>query len=481
MARISPEDLRAGANTGGRTLTVYRVTPAVGLLALGLQLAFIVFTQSASADTARATSEAAARPAASSGSGLSANPQPAHFKALLREYVDDIEPAIQSEAFGAWDAVAQQEVADLKAAALQAFSQGQYTDAVVKLGALVALSRTALHAREAAFTTALSAARRQSDADNYEPALVQITEALRIRPDSAAAARLYAKIQTLPQVVAYLRAARTAVAENNPEAELRALEEVVKRDPERRGVRDRVTTLRSARQDERYRRAITRGLRAVEHGALDAARQHLTAAQRLFSGRAETALLAEQLRAAERHDQVERLLETARAAVASDDWEAALNAYRQAEQRAAGSAPAVQGRKTADHIVSLLKAVDAHLAAAHRLSSPHVAAHVRTLVDESLRVGHVSPKLVARTAELQQVLERYSRPIAVRVISDGKTRVSVRGVGRVGSVVSKVIHLKPGDYRFEGRRSGYRSKIVPVRISPLTADVQVAVVCDEPI
>ena len=481
MARVSQEDLRAGANTGGGTLTVCKVMPAIGLLALGLQFADIVFTQSAFADTDRATSKAATRPSASSGSGLNANPQHVNFKALLRRYVDDIEPAIQSEAFGTWDAAAQQEITDLKAAAMQAFSQGQYTDAAVKLEAVVEISCTAMRAHEAAFTMALSAARRHSDDDNYEAALVYITEALRIRPDSPEAARLYTKIQTLPQVLAHLRAARTAAAENNSEAELRALEEVIKGDPERIGVRARVTALRSARQDDRYHRAITRGLRAVEQGALDDARQHLAEAQRLFSGRTETALLAEHLREAERHDQVARLMETATVAAASDDWEAALNAYHKAEQSASGNASVAQGRKTAAHIVSLLKAVDAHLAAPHRLSSPNVAAQVLTLVDESLRVGHVSPKLVARASGLQQLLERYSTPIAVRVISDGKTRVSVMGVGRVGSVVSKVIHLKPGAYRFEGRRSGYKSKIVPVQLTPSTADVQVAVVCDEPI
>ncbi len=481
MARVSQENLRAGANTGGGTLTVRKVMPTSGLLALGLQIASIVLSHPVCADTGHATSKVVPHPSVSSGSEASLNPQYANFKALLREYVEDIEPTIQSEAFNAWDAAAQQEIAEMKASAMQAFSQGQYRDAVAKLGALVELSRAALREREAAFTVALSAAHRYSEDDNYEAALASITEALRIQPKSPEAARLYARIRLLPQVLAHLRAARIADVENNPEGELRALEEVMKIDPERTGVRARVTALRSARRDERFHHVITRGLRAVEQGAFDEARQYLAEAQRLFPRRAETALLAEDLREAARSDQVARLMKTAATAVASDDWEAALNAYRQAEQRAPGSAPAAQGRKTAAHIMSLLKAVDAHLAMPHRLSSPDVAAQVLTLVDESLRVGHVSPKLGARVAKLQRVLERYSTPIPVRVLSDGKTHVSVRGVGRVGSVVSKVIHLKPGDYRFEGRRGGYKSKIVPVQLTPSTADIQVAVVCDEPI
>ncbi len=480
MARISQEDLRAGANTGGGTLTVHTVMPAIGLLALGL-LAHMVFAQFAVAETSLAPPQAAAALPAGADSGLSANPHHAPFKALLRVYVDDLEPAIQSEAFGAWDAAAQQKIVALKAAAMQALSQGQHLEAVGTLKTAVEISRTALHAREAAFTAALAAAHRQSDADNYDAALVHIAEALRIRPDSAAAVRLSARIQALPQVLAHLRAARTAAAENNREAELRALEAIVKSDPDRAGARSRITTLRAARQDERYHRAITHGLRAVEQGTHNDARQHLAVAQRLFPGRAETALLAEHLRGVERYEQVARLVNTAHAAVAADDWEAALAAYRQAAQRAPDSAPVAQGRQTAARMVSLLKAVDAHLAAPHRLSAPHIAAHARTLVAESQRVGQVSPKLAAQTSELQRQLARYATPVAIRVVSDGQTQVSVRGVGRVGSVVSKVIHLKPGDYRFEGRRQGYKSKIVSVRITPSTADVQVAVVCDEPI
>ena len=70
-------------------------------------------------------------------------------------------------------------------------------------------------------------------------------------------------------------------------------------------------------------------------------------------------------------------------------------------------------------------------------------------------------------------------PVNVNVISDGKTFVSVRGVGKVGETTGKTIQLKPGTYSFEGKREGYRSKLIEVSIPLNRSDVQVTVIADE--
>ena len=67
------------------------------------------------------------------------------------------------------------------------------------------------------------------------------------------------------------------------------------------------------------------------------------------------------------------------------------------------------------------------------------------------------------------------------VRSDNHTHISVRGVGEVGVVEKKSIRLKPGVYTFEGKRSGFRSRLLNVEIGLYQTSVDVELICNEQI
>ena len=83
--------------------------------------------------------------------------------------------------------------------------------------------------------------------------------------------------------------------------------------------------------------------------------------------------------------------------------------------------------------------------------------------------------------KLERALELYQTKVSVRISSDGKTAIAVRGVGRVGVVMSKTIELKPGNYSFEGKRTGYRSVLIQVNVPPGADEIEVSVICNEQI
>lgn len=403
------------------------------------------------------------------------------FKQMLGAYLHEVEPVVQSKTFTAWDAAGQRAMSDTKEAALRAYAEGDYVAALSRLAALIQTAHTAIERREDAFAAAMAAALGGLQRDDYEDASGHITRALQIEPDDPGAERLRDEIERLPQILPHLDAARKARTENDPAAELAALREVATLDPDRPNVRARITTLKAGQHDARYRTAITRGLAAAQADDLDAAQRHLERARQLSPDRPETTLLAKQVGALDTTLQTERLFQTARAAEEADNWPAALDAYRELCRLQPNDAAAQAGQQTAQRLVVLLTAVTTHLDAPQRLASDSVAAQASALIEQSRTARPVSPTLVARADALARMLDRYSRQVPVQVLSDGKTSVSVRGVGRVGTVVSKVIHLKPGAYRFEGNRSGYRSEIVRVSVPPDGADVSVEVICDEPI
>ena len=69
----------------------------------------------------------------------------------------------------------------------------------------------------------------------------------------------------------------------------------------------------------------------------------------------------------------------------------------------------------------------------------------------------------------------------MEVVSDNQTNIIVRGVGVVGITLSKTIQLTPGRYKFEGKREGYKSKLIDVLIPYDKTSYRLSVICDEPI
>jgi hypothetical protein len=77
------------------------------------------------------------------------------------------------------------------------------------------------------------------------------------------------------------------------------------------------------------------------------------------------------------------------------------------------------------------------------------------------------------------VIDNINQPRSVTITSDNDTYIKVLGVGLVGEVKTKTIQLKPGTYRIEGSREGYRSTIQEIVVSPSDTNLSVHVVCTE--
>jgi hypothetical protein len=71
--------------------------------------------------------------------------------------------------------------------------------------------------------------------------------------------------------------------------------------------------------------------------------------------------------------------------------------------------------------------------------------------------------------------------VAVTVMSDGRTDIRVLGTGVLGKTREKVIELMPGNYRFEGRRKGYQSKIVAFTVKATDELQTITLICDQKI
>ena len=89
-----------------------------------------------------------------------------------------------------------------------------------------------------------------------------------------------------------------------------------------------------------------------------------------------------------------------------------------------------------------------------------------------------SPTLKKQADQLKNLLAQYRLKVPVTVVSDGKTYIEVKSVGKVGATTSKTIQLLPGKYIFVGKKPGHVSRQVKVFVKPNTP-TEVKVVANE--
>ncbi|MBT3400303.1 MAG: hypothetical protein HN420_09955, partial [Rhodospirillaceae bacterium] len=337
----------------------------------------------------------------------------------------------------------------------------------------------ALAARAQAFNDAFAAAEAAHDDDSYDAAALAIDRALNIRPDSAPAAALKLRIDALPALLAKIEDAAVARVENNLDAERAHLEAALAIDPNRDALAARLNEVRRLLREARFAGHIVAGLTDVDARRLASAQRNLDDARAIYPDRAEVDVLDEKIAGLELALLIERLTATARAAAQGDDWATAEQSYIQVRRLAPANRDITDGLALAQMINALHARAARHLAAPARLASEAVAADAGSVVDAVGPLRGDSPRLAAQADVLADLVAAYGVKVPVRIVSDGKTDITVRGVGIVGKITERTIELRPGQYTFEGIREGFQAVLVRVDIPPGQADMVLEIVPDE--
>jgi len=401
------------------------------------------------------------------------------FKTDLAAFQSALEPAVIHEDFARWDAAAQRRILDGKETAISLFSETSYVAAVDALAKARATAERALAAREQAFTQAFAAAGTAYGDDNYDAAALAISRALTIRPDSAPASALGQRIDALPALLETIEAAAVARVENNLEAERGHLEAALAIDPQRSELASRLTDVRRLLREARFAGHIVAGLKDVETRNVTSAQRNLDDAGAIYPDRPEIDVLAEKIAGLQIELMIARLTQTARAAARADDWVTAEQTYIQVRRLAPANRDITDGLALAQTINRLHARAARHLATPGRLASEAVAADAGSIVDAAAPLRDDSPRLATQADALAGLVAAYGVKVPVRIVSDGKTDITVRGVGIVGKITERTIELRPGQYTFEGIREGFQAVLMRVDIPPGQADLVLEIVPDE--
>lgn len=327
----------------------------------------------------------------------------------------------------------------------------------------------------------------QAAKDAYGQQYVQqatdaIEVAARLRPDDGEVRMWQDRIQSLPALVESRKNAADYRNAGDLGGERQELEKILSIEPEDGDAKRRLAEVKQTQRNIAFNRAVSRGSEAIGEGDLNRAKTELASMRKLRPASSVTTDFAVQVKRLEDSISVERHLVAARADIAADRWASAKSNFESASAIQATHGEAVTGMRFAQQVLDAQSSLDGMLAHPERLSSPNVAKAARSLVVETQGLGAISARLEQARTSLAAAVESWQTPVTIRVVSDGETDISVKGVGVIGKTTERTLELRPGKYVFEGKKIGYRSKRVNVEIAPQAgATATVTVICDEQI
>jgi tetratricopeptide (TPR) repeat protein len=305
--------------------------------------------------------------------------------------------------------------------------------------------------------------------------------ALALDRENGEAKRGLERAANLPRAVERLEQARSEEATGQLEAARRLYEEAVAIDGESRTARDELRRLESSIEERDYERAVSGALAALNQNDVDRAKRSLQVAGKLRPGARKVRDLERQLGSIEAAGEMRRLSQQGARFEREERWDEAARVYERALKLDANAAFARRGKARAERIIQLNKEIDRVLANPEQLGAPGALERAREMVELASSEGADGAKLRAKAAELDELLDAYTRPISVVLRSDGMTYVVIQRVARLGPFLEHRLKLRSGRYTLVGRRSGYRDVRVELVVPIAGEEMTVSVQCREPV
>jgi len=178
---------------------------------------------------------------------------------------------------------------------------------------------------------------------------------------------------------------------------------------------------------------------------------------------------------------IQQAVKQAEQAIRQDNWQQAKANFAKVIKDTPENETAIEGLKRANEILGLQSSLSQYIKNPYRLTHSGVLSEAEKTLTQAQHASSYSFGIKRQTEQLRKLIVTFNRLIPVTIMSDNKTYVLVRGIGKVGVISQKTIKLKPGNYTFEGTRNGFKSKLLQVLIPYDQNNYSVRIICDEPI
>ncbi len=318
-------------------------------------------------------------------------------------------------------------------------------------------------------------------------AAAAIAAAQQLRPNNDQAQQWRANIDRLPALIEARKRLLRAFSNGDQRGEIEAIDKILTLLPvaeqssqETAILKQRKAALQKQRRDERYAQAIAEGGGAIARRDMKAAANALQTAKKINPSDTRTRQLELDIAQLEKRIALDQLANDAKRAMAEDRWPDAAAALSSILTQSPAHNEASKNLKLANQVIAVQKRLDSYLADPQRLASTNIAAAARRALQDAEPYSALSQRLQSAAREVNAAIGQWQVKVPVYVVSDGETRITVRGVGQVGYTQGREIQLKPGRYAFEGKREGYVSVLIDFTVqNDPAADQTVTVICNE--
>ncbi|OUR75975.1 hypothetical protein A9Q83_16570 [Alphaproteobacteria bacterium 46_93_T64] len=400
---------------------------------------------------------------------------------LLGRYEVEFETFVTNDGFRAWNEKAPSSMTSLKEAAINEIATGNIKNAITNLEELLVNSSNFVTEFEQVFSEQFIAARTAYEADQYEDARLAISRALTLKGDDEESRALQKRISKLPKLLDLKEAAKVANIENNLQKEKQLLQEILIQDPTRLEYEARVSEIEMILTEREFEQAVSSGLLAASQENFPDLKKALLRARNIYPLRSEIRSLESKLTDLKMKIAITGFSQKAENAIKADQWKIAHAAFEKAAALDPSDGDVLRGLDMSTKIIVHQALISEYLDAPNRLSSPEISRAAQKAINDADLYGALSPSLNKQLSTLTEQITLRNKPVQVTVVSDNLTHIFVRGVGQVGKILKYQIELKPGIYLFEGRREGFKAKIVTIQIKTTDKAIQVKVISDEPV
>jgi tetratricopeptide (TPR) repeat protein len=329
--------------------------------------------------------------------------------------------------------------------------------------------------------SALSAGNAALDAGNARLALEQFQLVLGIEADNSAAQRGLVRAETLPQVAVLVQQGSEFARQGDLAKAAGAFRDALGLDPEWTPARSALAAVAARIENQKFDARMSEGLSALATENYDDAYDLFGEALVLRPDSVDARGAQTQAQQGQKLDEIALVEARALGFEARELWETAIQLYRGLLETEESLAFAQTGLER-----SMLRAdLDAKLV--NLIGNPALLFDDRVLTDagafliDARQVENAGNRLKQQIENLDRLIVLASTPLTVELQSDELTSVTVYRVGSLGIFAAKEVELRPGNYRAQGSRNGYRDVLVDIIVRPGREIAPIDVRCVEPI
>ena len=403
------------------------------------------------------------------------------FIEALNNYESSTEIELNKIDLQSWDKEKYLQITELKEQAISSFGAGRFDEAISKISHLKELASELINEGEKFFIEEFDQAKKFYQTDQFDDAKFHIEKALIFNHNSTEALELQEKINALPEILPLLKEIKVADIENNYQKEYALINKVLSKNSNRSELVSRKKELARIIREKSFKSFIAEALKAIELENIKKAKENFLAAQKIDPNRTELSNLEKKITNLEKEIRLNNVLANVKLAVEKDDWVSVKKYLELALKDTPNNSEVVNTLSLANQIIKFKTLFSIYIKDPYKLANETNNKEIQLAVDQTKDISLLSQSLEQKRQTITSNLAKMNNKIPVDVISDQNTYVLVRGVGKVGVIQKKTIHLKPGSYTFEGQRAGFKSKLVKVLIPIDQTSFTIKVVCDEPI